>query len=100
MLDPHNPRECIATAGSFSRIADLLARYLHSNAQREGNTKAGENIEAEETDGNALKVGRLNTGLHLTADITKFQVTVESNDNKTLRFEWSSPIKKALKWML
>ena len=55
MIDPHNPRECIPTEGSFSRIADLLARYLHSKAQLDGRT--GENIEMEETDAKALKVG-------------------------------------------
>lgn len=31
MLDPVNPKSCIKIAGSFERIAELLARYFYAN---------------------------------------------------------------------
>ena len=33
MRDPADPKTCINVAGSFDRITELLARYLHANSK-------------------------------------------------------------------
>lgn len=43
MLDPINPKSCIKIAGSFERIAELLARYLYANLESEKTPKITQN---------------------------------------------------------
>lgn len=41
MRDPADPKTCINVAGSFDRITELLAQYLHANSKNLDGQKVG-----------------------------------------------------------
>uniref|UniRef100_A0AAF5I0P7 Uncharacterized protein n=1 Tax=Strongyloides stercoralis TaxID=6248 RepID=A0AAF5I0P7_STRER len=85
--DPANPKKCISINSSFDRITEMLAQYLHGNAQFATNNK----------------LMNQNGGIDKTKPI-KYKTIIESEDkSKKITFEWSqmpSMVKKALKWLL
>ncbi|CAJ0580697.1 unnamed protein product, partial [Mesorhabditis spiculigera] len=73
--DPLIPNNCITAASSFNRIAELLGQYVHANA--------------EDLQKNEEKPAR-------------FKAKIESEDDKTISFEWSSvpqSVGNAFKWL-
>jgi hypothetical protein len=79
MRDPAHPKICINVAGSFDRITELLAQYLHANSK----SVDGNEVNAEGPQ--------------------KFKAVVKTDDSKTLQFEWTyvpTAVRNALKWLL
>uniref|UniRef100_A0A0N5CG51 EGF-like domain-containing protein n=1 Tax=Strongyloides papillosus TaxID=174720 RepID=A0A0N5CG51_STREA len=85
--DPADPKKCISINSSFDRITEMLAQYLHANAQ------------------SAAKNGLMApTGVIDKTKPIKYKTVIESHDkNQKITFEWSqmpAMVKKALKWLL
>lgn len=54
MRDPADPKTCINVAGSFDRITELLARYLHANSKQVDGDKMS--VSADGKGGRRYKV--------------------------------------------
>ncbi|CEF66897.1 Down syndrome cell adhesion molecule-like protein 1 [Strongyloides ratti] len=85
--DPADHKKCISINSSFDRITEMLAQYLHGNAQL------------------ATMNGLMNqNGVINKSKPIKYKTIIESEDkSKKITFEWSqmpTMVKKALKWLL
>lgn len=95
MRDPADPKTCINVAGSFDRITELLARYLHAN------TKNLDTVSStDEKGGRRYKVpfSFSNSQIRIL-----LQATIKTGDDKQLSIEWSSMpamVRKALRWLI
>uniref|UniRef100_A0A914YRZ8 Fibronectin type-III domain-containing protein n=1 Tax=Panagrolaimus superbus TaxID=310955 RepID=A0A914YRZ8_9BILA len=81
MRDPADPKTCINVAGSFDRITELLAQYLHANSKSIDGHKVG--VTSSDSD-----KGR------------RFKATIKTEDDKILSFEWPAMVRKALRWLI
>ncbi|VDO23745.1 unnamed protein product, partial [Haemonchus placei] len=80
--DPLDPNTCVNAANSFDRIAQLLAQYLHANAQQ--------------------SAGSVRSDAEPSQQKMKYKATIKSGDDKVITFEWSSVpavVRRAFRWL-